>query len=340
MNLPYKLLFGAIALSVVALRAGASEKTPSDYLASAWNRAFYQPYVSELARISHNSSDASANNCENFYSHVRRTGGMKILLGVGYYDFSEGTPFEFDYVPDGSIGTVHYNFGDNSTLDQTFIKVYTALLTAPCRGELQFCGFDQESPGVFSKMIRTPEGARVKAVLEMRSPSVSTSHAENVGPLKSEQDEKSADVTSWFFGGIPNADFVVYNGHARKGGGPDFNPPLLLSNKHPNYAWYGKHTPGLNRLITALKSSEEKPAAVMLMACNSTKLFEKQVDSVAPHTAFSGMDVVPQTGLIPVKGTIAGIDSYLKFQCQAGLNQEFSVDQDMREQLKPLTIKQ
>jgi hypothetical protein len=330
-----------LALTSVSMTSRAAEKTPSDYLAVAWNHTYYLPFTSELADIGHvpASSPSDQVKCDDFYSKVHRTGEMKILLGVGYYDFSEGEPFQFKYRPDGTFDTVDFDFGMNATLDHTIIEVYRELLTSKCHGALQFCGFNEESSGVFTKLVKAPDGSSIKASLEMRSPSVTPSHAQNVGPLKAQQESESRDVTSWFFGGIANADFVVYNGHARKGGGPDFNPPLLLSTKHVNYAWYAAHTPGLTNLVNALKNAETKPAAIMLMACNSTKLFEKQVEKVAPKIAYSGMNLVPVTGLVPAKGTIAGIDAFLKMQCQGGLKQELSVDSDMREQLKPLAIK-
>jgi len=328
--------FVVAALSMSPAFASSPEKTPSDYLAASWNYSFYRPFTQELARIPHQGSDAK---CDDFYSHVRRTGEMKIILGIGYYDFSEGEPFKFTYRPDGSFNSIDADFGMNATLDQTIIRVYRELLTTKCRGALQFCGFQERTPGVFTKDIRSPDGERIHATLEMRSPSVSTSHSQNVGPLKAQQDEKSAAVTSWFFGSIDGADLVVYNGHARKGGGPDFSPPRLLSTNHVNYGWYAAHTPGLSRLTKALADAQQKPAAILLMACNSTKLFESQVEKVAPNIAYSGMNLVPTTGLVPAKGTIAGVDAFLKMQCQSGLDQELQVDQDMRDQLKPLTIK-
>lgn len=336
MNLRTLAAFVLAALATVPALASSSQKTPSDYLAAAWNRSYYVPFTQELGRIKQQGSDAK---CDNFYSHVRRTGEMKIILGIGYYDFSEGEPFKFSYRPDGSLSSIDYDFGMNATLDQTIIQVYRELLTSKCRGSLEFCGFEERTAGVFTKDVRSPEGARIRATIEMRSPSVSTSHTQNVGPLKAQQDAKSAEVTSWFFGSIDGADMVVYNGHARKGGGPDFAPPLLLSNKHVNYDWYGRHIPGLTRLTNALSAAQQKPAAIMLMACNSTKLFESQVEKAAPNIAYSGMNLVPETGLVPAKGTIAGIDSFLKMQCQSGLNQELQVDADMRTQLKTLTIK-
>ena len=132
---------------------------------------------------------------------------------------------------------------------------------------------------------------------------------------------------------------VVYNGHARKGGGPDFAPPRLLANSHVNYDWYGRKTPGLNHLTAALRNAQDKPAAVLLMACNSVLLFEKQVAAASSKSAFAGITLVPKSGTVPVKGTISGIDSYLKMQCQSGVTEEMSLDEDMRSELKPLVIK-
>ncbi len=334
----------SLALLVLALpqiaAAAKAEKTPTDYLATGWNRGFYTPFTQRLAQIKRVApTTADQAKCDDFYANVRRTGEMKIILGVGYYDFSEGEPFKFQFRPDGSLGLVDYDFGMNATLDQAFVKIYRDLLTQKCKGALQFCGFDEKSPGVFMKDVRSPEGARIRARVELRSPSISTSHAQNVGPLKATQDARSAEITRWFFGSIDGADVVVYNGHARKGGGPDFAPPKLLANTHVNYGWYNKNTPGLNNLTSALRNAQTKPAAVLLMACNSTKLFSKQVAAASPKSAFAGITLVPKSGTVPVKGTIAGIDSYLKMQCQQGLTQEMQIDEDMRAELTPLTIK-
>ncbi|MES2856168.1 MAG: hypothetical protein V4692_09905, partial [Bdellovibrionota bacterium] len=124
--------------------------------------------------------------------------------------------------------------------------------------------------------------------------------------------------------------------HSRKGGGPDFHPPKLLQNLHVNYSWYAKHTPGLKRLVDALATTA-KPAALLMMSCNSANLFLKPVQKVAPMMSYSGTNaVIP--GDIPNKAGMAGMDAFLKFQCEEGFRRQMQAEQVLVEQIKPLSI--
>jgi hypothetical protein len=111
----------------------------------------------------------------------------------------------------------------------------------------------------------------------------------------------------------------------------------LFTNLHVDYAWYEANQPGLRRLLAALKESQ-KPEALMLMSCNSANLFAKPIAGVAPGTAFVGTNaIVP--GEIPSKTAIAGMDSFLRFQCQRGFNNELRLDPDMAQQIRPISFR-
>lgn len=329
---PIKILAISVTFAV-GIQAKAAEKTPSHYLAEAWNHYIYLPFLGQLAGVPRIAPQSSAEqeSCQRFYSRVEARGEMKIVMGIGYYDFSEGEPFGFDYRE--GLTLKHHDFGMNATIDNTYEILYRQLLTRGCKGDLQFCGFKEVSRGVYSKKVKSPSGRKIRAVIEVRDSSVTPEHSANVGPLKAQQEAKSNATTSWFFGSVSSADLVVYNGHSRKGGGPDFNPPKLRENLHVNYDWYQTHTPGLNRLLSALQGSE-KPAAVLMMSCNSVKLFEKSMARTAPGVGFAGTNaIIP--GDIPNRAAMAGMDSFLKFQCQSGFQREMQLQGDMRAQIKP-----
>jgi hypothetical protein len=315
----------------------AAEKTPSHHLAEAWNHYIYLPFLSELAhvpRIAPQSAQEQA-SCERFYSRVEARGEMKIVMGIGYYDFSEGEPFGFDYRDGG--GLKHVDFGMNATIDNTYDILYRQILTRGCKGDLQFCGFKEVSRGVYAKKVKSPSGRKIRATIEVRDSSVTPEHQVNVGPLRNHQEAKSLATTAWFFGNVGSADLVVYNGHSRKGGGPDFTPPKLRSNLHVDYDWYQAKTPGMNRLLSALQGPQ-KPAAVLMMSCNSVKLFEKSIARTAPGVGFAGTNaIIP--GDIPNRAAMAGMDSFLKFQCQSGFQREMQLKADMQAQIKPPMIR-
>jgi hypothetical protein len=320
-------------------KAFANERMPSDYLADGWNRYIYFPFLQQLSQIDSTpaASDDEKIKCDRFYSKVKAKGEAKINLGIGYYDSSEGEPFSFDYYPDHSSTLAHFDFGMNATIDIAYAEVYRQILTRPCIGHLQICGFNEAGAGQFEKMVTAPDGTKVRAIVQIKNGSYSPEHDKNISIYKDQQSAKSDATTHWFFDGLKTADLAVYNGHSRKGGGPDFSPPKLLPTLHVNYPYYQKATPGLNRLLAGLNASAH-PAALMLMSCNSALLFEKKVGKVAPEMSFAGTNaIIP--GDLPTKGALAGIDSFLKFQCQAGFTKELTLEPAMLQQLKPLKMK-
>jgi hypothetical protein len=340
-----RALFAAVCFSVLGVSPGAvahqstsitgsntgsitgSTKTLSDYMAEGWIYYTYGPYTKALAQIKNVNADSSddQSKCDQFYSKIHSTREMKILIGLGYYDSSEGETTPLDYYPEGSRVIAHGVFGVNATQDLAIYQTYRTLLTARCEGKLQFCGFKELTPGELTKKVKMPDGTKVKVVLEIQHPSISTVHSENVGPLKDQQLQKTAEMNEWFFGGLKDADLAIYHGHARNGGGPDFSPPVLLKSLHVNYPFYQKTKPGLTRLIEGLKAAQH-PAAMVIMACNSGPLFGKAIDAVAPEMGLISTNFVPKTGDGIFKASIASVDSFLRFQCKDGFDREVYSD--------------
>lgn len=331
--------FAGLTAITLSAQAQSQSFSPSSQLARGWNAHLYIPFMQNLAAYKNTparSADEQA-RCDRFYANVNQKKEMKITLGLGYYDASEGEPFSFQYR--NAAGQLEMaDFGMNATIDIAYDDLYRELFTRRCEGSLQLCGFKEISRGVFEKKVKNPKGKKLRAVIELRHASQTPSHAENVGPQSSLQQAKSDATTSWFFGQVSRTDLLVYNGHSRKGGGPDFHPPKLRSNLHVNYAWYEKNAPGITRLTSALASAQQKPAAILMMSCNSNKLFASKIDRVAGGMPLVSTNAVPPSGTSPTKGALAGMDAFLRFQCEAGFQQELNSDSDTREFILPLKM--
>lgn len=340
------LVAGVAAVSMLVSTAEAKKqqreiRAPSEYLGDAWNAHIYFPFLSKLASVEtltvKQTSGAEQARCEEFYSEINQKRSIKIIMGVGYYDDSEGQPFSFKYNDDVTGQLMTQDFGMNATIDIAYVRMYSKMFTRPCEGNLAVCGFKQTSSGVFQKTVKNPAGKKVEVTLEMKNSSVTPETPLNVGAQAAAQQAKTDATTRWFFGSIPSADLVIYNGHSRKGGGPDFGPPKLLSSLHVNYPYYAKNEPGLTRLLSALQAPR-KPKALMMMSCNSTLLFANRIAKVAPLTSFAGTDeVIP--GDIPTKGALAGIDSLLRFQCENGFNQALQTTPEIQKHITALRFK-
>lgn len=343
------LLAGLVGLSLMTLSPAQAQMQSNPYLsersdkilgalARGWSYHLYQPMLTQLGSVK-NTPPASAQEqlaCERFYSRVKQKKEMKIVLGLGYYDASEGELFSFDYY--GPNGKEVVDFGMNSTIDLALEKLYREILTKGCQGSLQLCGFKEERPGIFTKKLKSPDGKKMKAVIEMKHASLTPEHSANVGALAAQQTAKSDAAAQWFFGSVPSADLLVYNGHSRKGGGPDFHPPVLLKNLHVNYRWYEKNAPGITRLTNALRATSSQPAAILMMSCNSDKLFTGKLKSAAPQTSVLTTNAVPPSGTSPTKGALAGMDAFLRFQCEGGFRQELGSDPDTQQFVVPLSM--
>lgn len=308
-----------------AQRRRTTEQTPSEYLGSSWNHHIFGPFVTQLGR-----TPDQHGSCQDFYGEILQKREMKIVLGLGYYDSSEGETHSID-IPDGRGGFKKVEYGLNATIDNATEALYREILTARCKDDLQLCGFKEENQGRFVKSVRGPDRKKIRVVLEMKSSSISPEHSVNTGSRASEQLARSEATANWFFGSVSSADLLIYNGHSRKGGGPDFYPPKLLKNLHVNYAYYHNNKPGITRLLSSLRAAPSKPTAIIMASCDSNKHFAKDILAAAPGIALATTTEVPPTGNAPIKGAMAAIDSMLRFKCGSEFKRALDFDADMRD---------
>lgn len=103
---------------------------------------------------------------------------------------------------------------------------------------------------------------------------------------------RSAYVRNAWKNSILNGDeMVIYDGHARDGGGPSFDPPQTLANGHVDYPWYRKNRPGHVEEAGAFEEAQRRgksPAIYMSLSCNSHLHFMKRgrFPVVSPDTSY------------------------------------------------------
>ena len=147
--------------------------------------------------------------------------------------------------------------------------------------------------------------------LSLRSASAGTSNQENSNAEAQAQATELAE--EHFISGLQNAEAVIYIGHARNGGGPDFSPPVLRSaDQKPDYKnWYEVKKPGLKLMSKTLAEGERTPALLVLSACATEKHFGE---------ALSGPAVITTTDLIEYDQLLAigfaSLEMLLKERCE------------------------
>ncbi len=218
------------------------------------------------------SNDTS--ECSNKFLTASADGKIDILVAFGYMDVYGGndTPGESDF------------FGNGATLDLDARAGMESALLASCSSKgINACGFRRSGNGLLKKTIRDRfTGKRTVVNVQLVAPSISSVDADN--RVSSKQASRSKQVRSVFLNGLMTKDVVLYLGHARSGGGPDFYRPILSSNGHVNYAHYRSEREGLRSMLGALKQGGGRPSVVGLLSCASSGLFSKSVRAQAPDS--------------------------------------------------------
>jgi hypothetical protein len=123
-----------------------------------------------------------------------------------------------------------------------------------------------------------------------------------------------------FRDGLNAGDIVIYNGHSRDGGGPDFNPPKTIPGGHVNYDWYQAHTPGLNMVLDGLVPGSGHPKVLGLFSCVSGKHFSQRVIEREPS-----MGLVTSEELLyysdALANSVGAINALLGFWCKEPFDQ-------------------
>jgi len=257
--------------------------------------------------------------CEKRYAGILKDGIIDIKIAMGYFDWSLPDP--------APILLGDKNYGWSPSIDLGIFASFRDFLVTPCEGTLQFCGFHQESKSspYFTKYV-TIRGQRYLARIEMRNASISEYLINNTQTNLAAQQAQSAAMDKFFADSFANSDVLIYFGHSRNGGGPDFNYPRILPNGHLDYANYYKRVrPGFTKMAVDLKASKTPPAIFALMSCDSRDHFFDSIRTLAPS-----MGVISSTAILNIKETFTAtagtIDAVLRGQCQRSFYQEIRMD--------------
>lgn len=192
-------------------------------------------------------------------------------------------------------------------------------ITSPCDGSTNTCGFRavDDDGELFEKTFRGGDGQMRTVRLTVVNSSVRDNEKLNRGEYKQAQERQTQRAEEAFFGGMQSADVLLYAGHARDGGGPDFGPPHLQEKaRRTDYGWYRKNHKNWDRLKQAITSSSKPPKVFGLFACNAEAHFGKQIRSMMPNTgvALAG----PKSWFPTVLGqTFSTLDSILNTRCES-----------------------
>jgi len=214
------------------------------------------------ARSTHFSTTA----CESMMKRIYADKQADVRLVIGYLDTRPTDP------------TWDNRYRDN------FVKSFKK---ACVTGGTSLCGFVPDPMNSDRLLRRMGDGRIVR--LTITDSSVTASDDSN--RVDSRQTRKTDLRNLEFVDAIKNGEVVIYMGHSRDGGGPDFGPPRLTAEEHVDYDWYHRNKPGLKRLVSALGADYQTTDRLDLfgsLSCSSVMHFKKRVNQAAPDTSYLG----------------------------------------------------
>lgn len=271
-----KLIASIILLSSLTAAAGYSGVYGYNYhipiLLSDYQAVLSQPSPLEMGGRGPNNQV-----CAPVFSKALAKRSLDIRYALGYFDHSEGLDAIWD----------NKSWGASPALDGEIFFAMRETLLKNCESGRLLCGFresgdPENGKAIYSKTINLL-GEMVDVNLTLTQASASYKHVENITSLKDRQSFLTAQSEENFFGGLTKADIVFYNGHSRNGGGPDFNPPVLLSNGHPDYNGYYKvKRTGIKRALEAIKQNPNQGFIYGSFSCFSASHFRSALVKTDP----------------------------------------------------------
>jgi hypothetical protein len=202
-------------------------------------------------------------------------------------------------------------------------EVWVTRLVKPCpEGVVGTCGFAQDGDDAdhFTKNVKGPDGKDHLVNLYLVNSSVGVDDRTNRTTLKAQQDAQTRRAEENFFGGLRTADIVIYAGHARKGGGPSFSPPILhkdgLNTNESAYASRVSET----RMLTTLRANPNPPKLMGLFACDAGKWFSEDVRTATRRKSGVASSIGLTEPEIVFAQAYAMLDSILALRCQDQFN--------------------
>lgn len=215
------------------------------------------------------------------------------------------------------FGGYSENEFNGQTLDGAMAEAMFQKLQEPCSRGFFACDFRAIENGRLQKLVLYKDQEFVFDIT-IHTSSVSYIDSENRTHYRDLQEQKSHRTRDAFLNALSQSDIVIYDGHSRDGGGPDFFPAKKSANGHIDYSLYQKHKPGLKDMVDALKAAAQVPQIVALLSCSSERHFLKSLRQVAPTSTFiTTSQAVPDH--VPFLGSTLLIDAIAGQKCNQDL---------------------
>lgn len=153
-------------------------------------------------------------------------------------------------------------------------------ITTPCSSDKETrCGFarSHDNADLFLKKVKVKKRTH-RVLLWVVNSSVGTDDQENRDDPFQRWKSKYAEEA--FTTGLRDADVVLYDGHSRFGGGPDFAPPELGRGDVVDPAAYLSTRSGLTKMTKAMKGSK-RLKMLGLFSCASSQHFNEEIRAVS-----------------------------------------------------------
>jgi hypothetical protein len=245
--------------------------------------------------------------CRKRYESMFRDPVLNISVGFGYFDHEAPSPVVHD---------VYMRFA--------FVEMITK---KPCPPKISACGF-QRSPDdadKFFKEIINPWGKKHRVELSLTTGALSNNNSFNTNASNINRQLKFCEeATQRFMNHVKKGDEVVlYVGHSRDGGAPDFCPPKLLKNGRRDYPFYRSQRPGHKRMMAALEEAKalgKSSEIIGMLSCNTLKHYLNPYTEKANKTGLilSNNETLSQDQL---RNLFGSIDSVLAQRCEEGFAQ-------------------
>ncbi|MBL7671064.1 MAG: hypothetical protein JNM39_11325 [Bdellovibrionaceae bacterium] len=154
-------------------------------------------------------------------------------------------------------------------LDILLAATVEKYLTSPCELNQQnfVCGFSPSviDSGVFSKNVTWPDRTQRKVEVFIEFPALTILDTVNRRQPLAAQNKKSEAVRQAFIAALKTMDAVIYDGHVRYGGGPDFFPEKMRNADDGDDQYYKKNKAGLHDVLNALNARENGSLPFLVM---------------------------------------------------------------------------
>lgn len=266
--------------------------------------------INELLHIPYSSPSPQLPACLKRYENLYKDGYLNVTVGFGYWDSSPD-----DYV-----------------FDQYIANSLRMALVTPCTAGVNVCGFTRTGD-TFRRNVPGPDGKNNIFTINLFHGTLTTSNNANTTLKRDEQYRKCQETTEKYFAEVSKGtEVVMYIGHARDGGGPDFCPPVRTADQHVNYPWYQANQPGFKKLLSSLDAAKavgKENQLVGLYSCYSRRHFLNGMRARNPNAGYV-LTEVEITSVHAIRSLVTTLDSLIGKKCSDGFTEGLNLSPGVR----------